>query len=286
MQGRYEDAFAGLATLQNLGSRAALPTALIHLTHALISARVGRYNDAASDLDRARQLGRELGDMGTELDTDLFAAMLAVERGDNAHAIEYANLAAEVDARARVEIMRARRSALAQLIGGIAEIRAGRIDASRNRESAIRRLNASGDPIQASWQQALAGEIALAEGRLDDAESAFRAAEYQINSSFAIYPAAVTIANNLPFRDGLARTALARGDVPRAINEYRRLNRPDITSKWTSAFEPRFVLAIARIAARSGDTATARAEYAGFLKLWNKSDEGLPELKEARRYIR
>lgn len=115
---------------------------------------------------------------------------------------------------------------------------------------------------------ALAGEIALAEGRLDDAERAFRAAEYQINSSFSIYPALVALANNLEFRDGLARAAVRRGDLARAIEIYRHLNRSDVTSKSNSVFEPRYALAAAQLAARRGDSAASKAERARFAGAW------------------
>jgi len=50
--------------------------------------------------------------------------------------------------------------------------------------------------------------------------------------------------------------------------------------------EPRFVLALARLADRAGDRETARAEYTRFLKLWKDADEGLPELVEGRKYLK
>jgi hypothetical protein len=115
---------------------------------------------------------------------------------------------------------------------------------------AQRALDAGADPIQVSWQHAITGEIALSQRRFDDAESAFRASEYHIASSFAIYPTLVALVNNLPFRDGLARTAAARGDLRRAVDLYRQLNQPDVTSKWTSVFEPRYTRSAAELAAK------------------------------------
>ncbi len=49
--------------------------------------------------------------------------------------------------------------------------------------------------------------------------------------------------------------------------------------------QPRYVLELARLLERSGDAASARAEYGRFLDLWNHADPGLPELAEARRKV-
>jgi tetratricopeptide (TPR) repeat protein/TolB-like protein len=266
--GRYDEAFAGLETLENLGPRAGVPSAVVHMLQGFLCARVGRYEEAAGHLDAAWRRAREQGDPGAEADADLFAAALAVERGQHRRAVEYADRAARAGSQAPLDIMRARRASLAHLIAGVAETRGGLIDAARRRAAAQARLDVSGDPIQMSGARSLIGEIALAEGRLDEAEAAFRASEYQINSSFTIYPALVVLANNLPFRDGLARTAQARGNLARAIDEYRRLNRPDVTSKWNSVFEPRYALAAARLAARAGDAAVSGAERARFTETW------------------
>jgi hypothetical protein len=114
----------------------------------------------------------------------------------------------------------------------------------------------------------LSGEVALSEGRLDEAEQAFRASEYHVASSFAVHPAPVALANNFPFRDGRARTALARGDLAGAVALYRRLNQPDPASPWYSVFEPRYALAAADLADQAGNSALSRSERARFLQAW------------------
>ena len=48
----------------------------------------------------------------------------------------------------------------------------------------------------------------------------------------------------------------------------------------------RAVLGLARAAAQSGDQTTAAATYAKFLEQWKQADEGLPELREARDYVK
>jgi tetratricopeptide (TPR) repeat protein len=269
--GRYDEAFAGLVTLQNLGPRAAIPTPVVHMLQAFLHSRVGRYNEAARDLEAARRIARELGDAGGQADADLFGAALAFSRGEYGRAVTLADRAARTAPDAALDIMRARRASLAQLLAGVSETRAGRLDAARARSEIQRKLDTGADPIQVSMRHSLEGEIALAEGRLDEADKAFRASEYQINSSFAIYPALVALANNLEFRDGLARTAVRRGDLARAIEIYQHLNRSDVTSKSNSVFEPRYALAAAQLAARTGNSAVSQTERARFVRTWKGS---------------
>jgi tetratricopeptide (TPR) repeat protein len=183
------------------------------------------------------------------------------------------------------DIMSARRSSLAHLVAGATEVARGDLHAAAARHAAQLSLGGGNDDIQLAWQQGMAGELALSRGQLAQAESAFRAAEYRTPPSFSLHVVLVSLANNLPYRDGLARATAARGGSREAIEIYRRLNQPDIASRWTAVLEPRFVLAAARLADRAGDRATAKAEYARFLELWKDADEGAPELSEARRYL-
>ena len=48
----------------------------------------------------------------------------------------------------------------------------------------------------------------------------------------------------------------------------------------------RSLLGAARAAAQSGDHATAAANYTKLLEQWNQADEGLPELREAREFLK
>jgi tetratricopeptide (TPR) repeat protein/TolB-like protein len=276
--GRYDEAFAAVRTLQDLGPRAGVPEATVEMLDALLSHRIGRSREARLRLAAALDIARALEDTGAQADASLFAAVFAVERGEYGEAVQAADRAAAVAVRAGVDIMRVRRSSLAHFIAGIAEARAGQVRAARTRLPAGRlseerrrglpKNELQEDPLQLSWQRALEGEIALVEGRLDDAEAAFRSSQYRVASSFAIYPAAVALINNLPTRDGLARTAAARGDLATAVDRYRRLNRPDITSTWIALFDPLYSRTAADLAAAAGDAEAARRERARYAGLW------------------
>jgi serine/threonine-protein kinase len=266
--GRYDAASAAMATLRGLGTRAGVPEATVQMLDALLCQRVGRFADAGVRLAAARRIGVALEDAGAHADATLFDAIFAVEAGQYRVAVQAAEQAARIASSGGVDIMRVRRSAIASLIAGIAEARSGRPDAADRRLAGITGAGIEDDALRQSWAHALEGEIALAEGRHREAEESFRAAEYQVASSFAIYPAAVTLINNLPFRDGLARTAAARGDLAEAVERYRRLNHPDITSIWPAVFDPQYARVLADLAERAGDADSARRERARYASVW------------------
>jgi len=148
------------------------------------------------------------------------------------------------------------------------------------------RLFNSGVEPENWWHNALEGEIALATGDLEKAASTFSAGQPSKKMWFSTFNSNLSIlANNLMSRDGLARVAKARGDLPRAIQIYRQLLSYGPEQKWVSAFEPRYVLEIARLLERSGNSQAALKEYQRFLELWKRADSGLPEPSEARRAV-
>lgn len=171
-------------------------------------------------------------------------------------------------------------------VSGIAEIRGGRSAAARSFLDQ-QRLMPERTRFHIWLRQSLEGEVALADGDLAAAERAFAAGEPEfrpgINFGFALgWPA---LYSNAPFRDGPARIQIVRGNFTGAIDIYRRLLTQDISQKWTSILEPRFVLQLARLLDRTGDPAGAREHYQRFLNLWHHADAGLPEVTEARQRL-
>ena len=94
------------------------------------------------------------------------------------------------------------------------------------------------------------------------------------------------VTNNLTSRDGLARVARMQGDSSRAIEIYRQLLSTGPEQKFVSAFDPHYVLEIARLLDRADDRLGASKEYDRFLELWARADADAPELGEARRAIK
>ena len=175
---------------------------------------------------------------------------------------------------------------LANLLSGVAQLGAGRIDIARTYLDAERRLGEPAGEVERWWSKALEGEIALADGDLPKASAAFSAGEPTGRMWFAVgQRTAALLANDLKLRDGPARVARARGDLAGAIQIYRRLLVYDRDQKWVATLQPRYVFEIARLLEQRGEIQQARVEYERFLGLWKTADPDLPELAEAKRAV-
>jgi tetratricopeptide (TPR) repeat protein len=217
---------------------------------------------------------------------ELLSALLALER-NNFAAVRQSALRVEKNLpEVAAQDIRRFQAELAHLLAGTAEVRAGNLDAARAHLQAQKQWLGSWEP-EKWWLHALEAEIALAAGDWESAETALAAGMPRLKMMFSNSSQIPTIfCNNLPFGNGLARLRKARGDRKGAIEAYRELLAPDISSKWTAMLEPRYVLELARLLEESGERNAARREYQRFLELWKDADPSLPEMAEARRKIR
>jgi serine/threonine protein kinase/Tfp pilus assembly protein PilF len=242
--------------------------------HAYLLSRVGRYGEAADVLARG---------MAADDDAEVGASALLTSAW---MLIEQQQFARALDKVRAAETMLAERTnhsllMLADLMGGIAEIRTGSIGNAAARLASQKKRYTSAVPIEANWISALEGEIALAQGRYNEAVSSFRA---QQKAWMILGRDATTVfAVNLPTRDGLARVETRRGNHVEAIAEYRRLTVVGGGGQSSAALEPRHILELARLHGQHGDASGARVEYGRFLALWANADAGLPELAEAKK---
>jgi serine/threonine protein kinase len=243
---------------------------------ALLLSRVGRYKETQEILTEE----------GREGSTLLLASVLAIERGEYAEALKNVKAAEEVVADLDEDDGRPL-LVLADLLGGTAEARSGDLKAAQARLASQAKRYKATDPTEKWWHQSLAGEIALAGGDPQAALDAYAAGE----PSRKLWPnlgdtSMVIFANSLSLRDVPARALAARGDFDGAIQTYRRLLTPGPEQRRAAVYEPRYVLEIARLLNRTGDTGAAKQEAQRFLDLWRSADPGLPEVAEARQMIK
>jgi serine/threonine protein kinase len=244
--------------------------------HAFLLSRVGRYRQALEILDKGAA-----EDDDAEIDAGAFltSAWLLIEQKQYARALEKVAAAEKVFADRQNHSL----LVLADLIGGVAEIRAGDVTRASAR-LASRKTRYDDVAIETNWVAAFEGEVALAQGRYDEAVSSFKAGQ---KKAWMILgrDASTVFATSLPSRDLLARIEIARGNRNGAIAEYKRLTTVVPGQGSSAVLEPRHILELARLLEADGDITGARIEYERFVKLWANADGGLPQLTEAKQAL-
>ena len=140
---------------------------------AFLLSRVGRYREATMILDKKQIDAAKEGDAEAEASALLTSAWLAIEQKQYARALENVR-AAERAATPLSQDQKHPLLVLADLFGGVAEIRAGNVrNAEMRLASQTSRYDAD-SAIELNWNMALTGEIALAQGRYDEAASSIQ----------------------------------------------------------------------------------------------------------------
>ncbi len=122
------------------------------------------------------------------------------------------------------------------------------------------------------------------EGDLDEAERLFNAIAPDLKAFYSASQGGPTIiANNEPFRDGIARVQVARGDLDAAIETYRDLITVDFSSRYNAFVDPRYVLRLAEVLDEAGRTDEARRQYLRFVEFWADADPQFQPMVERAR---
>ena len=118
-------------------------------------------------------------------------------------------------------------------------------------------------PFHRTLQAVLEGEIALAGGKLKDAEAAFRLAVDGYPGSEA--------------HEGLARVLARRKEWSPAVEEWNRVLalRGDILQVGFAADWPLAHLGLARTCRDAGDRGCAKHHYETFISLWQRGDSSI-----------
>jgi TolB-like protein/Tfp pilus assembly protein PilF len=252
---------------------------------AFVLSRAGRYREAEQVIlsgSRQAEINQNPLDEGS---FDLLSSLFALERGQLPRARTHLQTAEQRFAQLPEERRRLY-FVLLQFLAGMVEVKAAKPAAASAHLASLRRSHNPALLAEKWWAKSLEGEIALAEGRLDDAAVAYSAGEPSVKMWINIVlPAPAILLNQSPSRDGPARVLKARGDLAGAIQAYRRLLSSGKQVNWTAMLEPRHVLELARLLEQAGEKASARQEYRRFLDIWKNADAGLPELAEARRAL-
>jgi tetratricopeptide (TPR) repeat protein len=95
------------------------------------------------------------------------------------------------------------------------------------------------------------------------------------------------LAYNLPpLKDALARAFLNKGDLGRAIEEYKRLTAIGEGAGDRQLIHPKYHFRLAELYSETGQDEKAVAEYEHFLNLWKRADPSYREIEVARDCVR
>ena len=270
-----------LAVLGRFDEAIAEDPSFVHLK-ALILSRVGRYREAMQLTDAAAKQAESAGTIDDAGALHLLLSVLAIEQQDYVLARQHLRRARALFAPLPPALLRINLAA-ADLVDGLVAVRSGQITEALSALETQRRSYLLNLPIEKWWHAALEGEVLLASRDFSAAAAAFASGEPSHRVTGIDLLLAQTLVNGPLLRDGAARVAKARGDLSSAADRYRQLLTYGPRQKWVAAFEPRYVLELARLFAQQGKSDAARQEYRRFLELWRHADSDLPELKEARR---
>ena len=167
---------------------------------AYVLSRVGRYREAAEVLAKGISADDDAEIGASAL---LTSAWMLIEQKQYARALEKVREAEKVLAdRTNHSLLM-----LADLMGGVAEIRAGSIGNATARLAAQKARYTSAVPVESNWISALEGEIALAQGRYNEAVTSFRG-----GSTESVDDSRARCDNRLRDKPADARRARARRD--------------------------------------------------------------------------
>jgi serine/threonine protein kinase/Tfp pilus assembly protein PilF len=156
-------------------------------------------------------------------------------------------------------------------------IKQGRIDQANTRLSEMNSfLPIVGEGWNAFvilWHDLLQGEVFLAQGSLDAALSV---------SQKACRPGSPFQDDSMYFMDLLARVYAKRGEVGKAIAEYERLFKQDVSADVTYLVHPIYHYRLGLLYERAGEVIKAKAQYEKFLDLWKDADPGQAEVDDAK----
>jgi len=170
---------------------------------------------------------------------------------------------------------------------GWVDFKQGRMDEAKARLAEIEPLLPAVDSANKKdmtfHYELLKAEFLLAEGSID---KAIALAEKIVPLDPPLMNTASVAVTNQPFlKDVLARAYWKKGELDKAISEYKRLMTIDPKNDLRFLIHPLYHYRLGRVYEDKGEKALAREQYQKFLEFWKDADPGHPELAEAKKRL-
>jgi serine/threonine protein kinase/Flp pilus assembly protein TadD len=167
------------------------------------------------------------------------------------------------------------------------DLRQGRIEAAKAKlkeiESLLPAVDSANKKDMTFLYELLGTEVWLAEGSID---KAIALAEKIVPLDPPLMQTASLAFTNQPFlKDVLARAYWKKGELDKAISEYKRLMTIDPKNQLRFLIHPLYHYRLGRIYEEKGEKAQAREQYQKFLELWKDTDPGHPEIADAKKRL-
>jgi tetratricopeptide (TPR) repeat protein len=239
----------------------------------------GSYKEALGDFALAEKMEEEVGNWTMKSYAVEWKGIVYIAKGE----LELSRMSFESDIKIAEEHfpkdVPLYKAYAAWWMGNLA-VRQGQMDQAKTRlsemTSFLPMVDKGNQDIINFWHDLLQGEVFLAQGALEEALSI---------SQKTCRPGSLFQDDSWSFMDLLARVYAKKGDVGKAISEYERLFKQDVSADVTYLVHPLFHYRLGLLYERAGETKKAKAQYEKFLDLWKDADPGQPEVEDAKKRL-
>jgi tetratricopeptide (TPR) repeat protein/tRNA A-37 threonylcarbamoyl transferase component Bud32 len=250
---------------------------------------LGSLDQSFSDLSRAADLAEEVGNERQKAYIEWMKGWIHHDRGELEVSQNYFKSWFDFIIKDNPDDV-PRYKAYYDFYLGLGDLKQGRIDLAKSKlaemKSFLPEVNpAAKDRITVNYDL-FYGEVLLAEDSVDKAIAVCeKILPLGMPNILPGNPMNVLV-YNIPFlKDVLARAYQEKGELDKAIAEYKRLITFDPKREERTLIHPKYHYRLAKLYEQKGWKGKAIEHYEKFLNLWKDADPGIPEVEDAKKRL-